>query len=90
MFKLSLILLGWSGVWDYHGGGGYTKRFAHLLRKAVIIVPSKWGHLVAVLVTRGNITLFRVIYWEGMICLLLNVSFKNNMVVKLVIKKAQD
>lgn len=85
-----MILLDWSGEWDYHRGGEYTKRFAHLLRKAVIIVPQKWGHLVAVLVTRGKITLFSVIYWEGMICLLLNVPFKSNVVVKLVIKKARD
>lgn len=28
VFKVSLVLLDWSGVWDYHGGGEQTKRFA--------------------------------------------------------------
>lgn len=41
---------------------GIDREVAHLLIKAVITVPQKWGHLMIVSDTRNRLTFFRDIF----------------------------
>lgn len=69
---------------------GIDKKIVHLLIKAIITIPQKWGHLVIVSDTRDKLTFSRDILLGENDCLFSSVSFQSTVIVRLLVKKARD